>query len=297
MKAYLDICREILNNGVKKENRTGVDSYVVPPTAFQHDMREGFPLLTTKKMAYNNVWSELEFFIEGETDKKWLQDRGTHIWDDWCNPEKVAYGHDADTQERMKAERDLGPIYGFQWRHFGAEYKGIEGTVDSEGNIINYDGEGVDQLANIVDTLKENPMDRRMIVSAWDPASLSKQALPPCHYGFQVSVIGDKLNLTWNQRSVDVPLGLPFNIAGYAILLHLLAKESGLKEGILTGFLVDVHAYENQIEGLEEQVLREPLALSRIDTENFTSIFDWVFEDTKLSGYESHPSIKFPIAV
>lgn len=297
MKAYLDICNEILGKGVRQKNRTGVDTFVVPATMFQHDMAEGFPLLTTKNVAYKKVRSETEFFINGRTDKRWLQDNDNHIWDNWCTPEKVAYEHTSEAFAKMKAERDLGPIYGFLWRHFGAEYRGIEGTRDDSGKIISYDGHGVDQLANVVETLKKNPMDRRMIVSAWDPNALSKQALPSCHYGFQVNVIKDRLNLAWNQRSVDVPLGLPYNIAGYATILHLLAKESGFKEGTLTGFLMDVHAYENQIKGLEEQVSREPLTLPRVETKNFSSIFNWDFMDTKVLDYDPHPPIKFPIAV
>ena len=285
------------------------NTVAILPVMFQHDMAKGFPLLTTKKMGYKNIRSETEFFIKGITDKRWLQDRGNHIWDEWCNPEKVPYGHDMETKKRMKDERDLGPVYGFQWRHFGAEYgrlsenpvahwaKWLTGGFKQKDYEIDYAGRGVDQLASVVDTLKVNPADRRMITSAWNPEALPEQALPPCHYGFQVNVIDYKLNLAWSQRSVDVPLGLPFNIAGYATILHLLAKESRLKEGTLTGFLMDVHAYENQLGGLEEQISREPLPLPRIETENFSSIFDWGYDDTKLLDYESHPGIKFPIAI
>ena len=297
MKQYLDIARDVLERGERKENRTGVDTYAISGTIFQHNMAGGFPLLTTKKTAYKCARSELEFFIKGMTDKRWLQEQKNHIWDEWCTPSKVSYGHDDETKRKMAEERDLGPIYGFQWRHFDADYRGIEGTQDFRGNIISYDGEGVDQLAKIVNTLKTNPMDRRMIVSAWNPKVLEEQALPPCHYGFQVTAIGNKLNLSWNQRSVDVPLGLPFNIASYATLLHLLAKEGGFEEGTLTGFLQDTHVYENQIEGLKEQLGREPLTLPKIETENFSSIFDWNYQDTKLVDYKSHPKINFPIAV
>ncbi len=189
------------------------------------------------------------------------------------------------------AENDLGPIYGFQWRHFGADYKGKD---------ADYTGKGVDQLSEIVRTLKENPNDRRMVVFAWDPIDIYKNknmALPPCHYGFQVTVIDNKLNLMWNQRSVDVMLGLPFNIASYATLLHLLAKESGLKEGQLVGFLGDTHIYVNHIEGAREQLSREPYPLPRIETPRFTSIFDWKYTDTRLLNYRHHPHIKFEVAV
>jgi thymidylate synthase len=183
-------------------------------------------------------------------------------------------------------ERDLGPIYGWQWRHFGAEYRGYDN---------NYKGQGIDQLEKIVDTLKKNPNDRRMIVTAWNPNDISKMGLPACHYGFQVTVINDKLNLLWNQRSVDTMLGLPFNIASYGLLLHLLAKQSGFKEGSLTGFLADVHIYENQVEGAKEQLSRDPnkYKLPTVSTENFKSIFYWEYKDTKLEGYESYPKIDF----
>lgn len=366
MEAYLDICREVLDKGIRKENRTGVDAISISGTMFQHDMADGFPLLTTKKTAYKNVRSEVEFFVNGITDKEWLKERGNHIWDDWCNPSIVPqgvyddrskeivkgvlgdkylgisrdifnvadmlmetpglvdqYGVSLEDFDRLQAlaknrlamseERDLGPVYGFQWRHFDAKYGQFDDNFvvhlakktlnflktgsSKKPHEIDYSGRGVDQLANLVNTLKTNPMDRRMIVSAWNPKALPEQALPPCHYGFQVAVVGDKLNLEWNQRSIDVPLGLPFNIASYATILHLLAKEGGLKEGTLTGFLMDTHIYENQVDGIEEQLSREPMDLPRIETSEFSSIFDWSFMDTKLVDYKSHPAIKFPIAV
>lgn len=288
MKEYQHIVSKILSDGAQKPNRTGIGSYMVPGLKFQHDMSKGFPLLTTKKMPYHLIVSELEFFIKGVTDKRWLQFRGNHIWDEWCNPEIVPYGHDEETRERMIDERDLGPVYGFQWRYFGAEYKGCD---------EDYNGEGVDQLANLVDMLKENPHDRRMVVSSWNPVQQHQMAIPPCHYSFQVVTSEDRLNLLWNQRSVDTMLGLPFNIASYATLLHLLSKEAGLEEGTLSGFLGDVHIYENHVEGAEEQVKREPFNLPKIKTENFTSIFDWEYTDTELVGYEHHPLLKFDIAV
>ena len=186
------------------------------------------------------------------------------------------------------AGRDLGPIYGFQWRHFGAEYKGWD---------KDYDRQGIDQLAEVVRKLKEKPTDRRMIVSAWNPLQMDEMALPPCHYGFQVTVIGKRLNLMWNQRSVDVMLGLPFNIASYGLLLHLLAKEAGLKEGRLVGFLGDTHIYVNHIEGAKEQLSREPYPLPKIETPRFTSIFEWEYTDTQLLDYQHHPHIRFEVAV
>lgn len=290
MQSYLNIVEKILKSGVEKKDRTGTGTLSVAGVLFEHDMSMGYPLLTTKKMPFKVMATELEFFIKGITDKQWLKDRNCHIWDEWCSPTKVIYGHDEETKKKMAEERDLGPIYGFQWRHFGAEYK----TYDTD-----YTGKGVDQLKKIVETLKTNPYDRRMLVSAWNPIKLPEMALPPCHYTFQVVVAENKLNLMWNQRSVDVMLGLPFNISSYALLLHLLAKEAGLEEGRLVGFLGDTHIYLNHIEGAKEQLTRNPTtySLPQIETNNFTNIFEWKAEDTKLIGYESYSKIKFEIAV
>jgi len=290
MKAYLDIVKKILEAGDLKQTRQGPDAYTITGAMFEHDMSLGYPMLTTKKVPFRLVASELEFFIKGITDKQWLLDKKNHIWDEWANPRKAPYGHDEISKKRMLEERDLGAIYGFQWRHFGAEYK----NYDSD-----YTDKGVDQLKNITETLKKNPNDRRMIVSAWNPSVLDQMALPPCHYGFQVTVINGKLNLLWNQRSVDIMLGLPFNIASYALLLHLLAKESGYQEGRLIGFLADVHLFVNHIVGAKEQLSRDPnlYQLPTIKTNNFKSIFDWQYTDTEVVNYQSYPTIKFEIAI
>ncbi len=288
MKSYLDIVKKVLNEGVLKVNRTGTRTLAIAGSMFEHDMASGFPLLTTKKVPFRLIASELEFFLYGRTDKEWLRSRNNHIWDEWCSPDVIAYSHDPVVQEQMKEERELGPVYGFQWRHFGAEYKNHE---------TDYTGQGIDQLKNLVETLKTDPSDRRMIVMAWNPTALHRMALPPCHYGFQVTVSNGKLNLLWNQRSVDTALGLPFNIASYGLLLHLLAKESNLQEGKLIGFLGDTHIYENHVEGMHEQLARTPTALPQIQTENFTSIFDWKHEDSTVENYNPAPRIVFEIAV
>jgi len=284
MRDYLSIVKNILVTGDYKENRTGVPTYSIAGVMFEHDMSEGFPLLTTKSVSLRLVASELEFFIKGLTDKKWLQERNNHLWNEWCWQLKVPYGHDKETQQKMFEERDLGPIYGFQWRHFDAEYDGFD---------KDYSEQGIDQLENLIDTLKTNPNDRRMIVSAWNPNQVDEMALPPCHYGFQVTVTDDKLNLMWNQRSVDTALGLPFNIASYGLLLHLLAKETEFEEGHLVGFLGDTHIYENHVENLKKQLSRVPKELPSIETENFTSIFDWEYTDSKVVDYENHGQINF----
>jgi len=288
MNAYLKIVKQILEKGELKHNRTGIDTKAVAGVIFEHDMSKGFPMLTTKSVPYRLVASELEFFIKGITNKKWLIDRNNHIWDEWCSPEKVSYGHDDETKKKMADEIELGPIYGYQWRNFGAEYTSYDEKPQ---------GNGVDQLKRVVEMLKQNPDDRRMIVSAWNPVDLPRMALPPCHFCFQVTVINGKLNLLWSQRSIDVALGLPFNIASYALLLHLLAKESGFKEGRLIGFLADTHIYVNHTEGLKEQLKRKPMKLPSIKTQNFKSIFDWKYEDSEVIGYEHHPRISFEVAV
>ncbi len=290
MKSYLDIVKKILETGEKVHTRQGTDAYTIAGAFFEHSMEFGFPLLTTKKMPFRLIATELQFFINGITDKQWLLERNNHIWDEWARPSKAPYGHDEESKKKMLEERDLGPIYGFQWRHFNAPYQSYN---------TDYTGQGVDQLKRVIETLKTNPRDRRMIVSAWNPMQIPDMALPPCHYSFQVTVINNKLNLLWNQRSVDTMLGLPFNIASYALLLHLLAKETEFQEGRLVGFLADVHLFENHVEGAKEQLSRDPniYPLPNIETQPFTSIFNWKTEDTTVVGYESFPKIQFEIAV
>lgn len=288
MKAYLDILRQIMDHGTRKENRTGIDTIAIAGAMFEHDMSQGFPLVTTKSVPFRLIASETEFFLKGMTDKKWLQEQNNHIWDEWCSPTKVPYGHDQQTKDMMREERDLGPIYGWQWRNWGAAYESYDKPPK---------GDGIDQVRRVMDKLKQDPNDRRMIVSAWNPSHISEMALPPCHYSFQITVIGNKLNLLWNQRSVDSVLGLPFNIAGYGLLLHLFAKQAGIEEGRLVGFLADTHIYENHLEGLEAQLSREPYPLPKIETADFKDILEWKYTDTKILDYKHHPRIKFEVAV
>jgi thymidylate synthase len=275
---YLNLIDTILKNGILKENRTGVSAYTIAHTMLQHDMQNGFPLLTTKKMGIKSISAELEFFIKGLTDKQWLKDRKCSIWNEWCNPKKIP--NDLTDEERKAyqlTENDLGPIYGYQWRNFNSS--------------------GYDQLKHIVNTLKTNPNDRRMVCSSWNPLEMDSMALPPCHVLWHVTVIGNKLNLSWFQRSCDVGAGVPYNIASYAILLKLLAKESNLEEGIITGFLSDVHIYENHIEQMKEQLTRSNYDEPQLEILNFTNIFDWKYTDLKLYNYNYHPKIYLPIAV
>lgn len=292
MRAYLDIVDDILSKGEEKGDRTGTGTISLFGVSFRHDMSEGFPLLTTKKMASRSMLVELEGFMRGITDKKWYQDRKCMIWNEWCNPKKVPYGHDEETKKAMAEERDLGPVYGFQWRHFGAEYQSYD-----QG----YAGEGEDQLVKVIKELKQKPESRRMLVSALNPVDLPKMALDPCHYAFQLNVRGNKLDLRWDQRSVDTMLGLPFNIASYGTLLHLLAREANLEEGDLIGHLGDTHIYLNHKEGAREQLKRNPCKLSQIVTQEFNGILNWNYTDTEFENYKPHPAMSrnkwFPIAV
>jgi len=283
MKQYLDIVRKVLAEGVRSSNRTGMDTLSVSGVMFEHEMSEGFPLLTTKKMPFGLIASELEFFLRGLTDKRWLQERNSHIWDAWCNPYLVLGLSGEERKQRMRAESDLGPIYGWQWRHFGARC----------GSSLT----GFDQLAGVLHDLRHDPTSRRMVVSAWDPRSLHESALPPCHFAWQVTVSDGRLNLLWSQRSVDVALGLPFNIASYGLLLHLLARHAGLRQGKLVGFLADTHIYLNHVDGLRMQLERTPLPLPMVCIPIFTSVTDWRYTDAKVVDYAHHQKIEFTIAV
>ena len=288
MRTYLSIIQNILDNGKRKSNRTWVRTKAIAWAMFEHDMADGFPLLTTKRVPLRLVASELEFFIKWITDKQWLIDRDNHIRDERCSPDIIPYSTDPEIQAQMKAERELWPVYGYQWRNFWGRYRNYKFGLWHDG---------VDQLAHVVETLKMDPDNRRMIVSARNPAALPHQALPPCHYGFQVTVIDGKLNLLRNQRSVDVGLGLPFNIASYGLLLHLLALESWLQEWKLVWFLADTHIYENHIDALTEQLTRTPGDLPTIETANFESIFDREYTDTKVENYKPQKHIKMDVAV
>jgi thymidylate synthase len=275
---YLDLVKNILQNGKIKQNRTEIPAYTIAHTMLQHDMNNGFPLLTTKRMHPNSIFVELQGFINGEIDKKWYQDRGCSIWDEWCNPAPLP--KDISIKERKKLQfeaRDLGPIYGYQWRNFNSQ--------------------GFDQLQNVLNILNNDPQSRRMLVSAWNPAQMEFMALPPCHVLWHVTVIEDTLNLCWFQRSCDVGLGIPYNIASYAMLLKLLALESGLKEGILTGFLSDVHIYQNHVEKLEKQIKRSTYALPDIKINNFTNIYDWKAADVVVENYIHHKGLIMEVAI
>ena len=275
---YLKILENVLNNGFLKNNRTGISAYTLPHMMLQHDMSLGFPLFTTKKLGIKSISAELEFFIKGITDKKWLQDRKCNIWNEWCNPNKIPINLDENEKKEFQLnEKDLGKIYGYQWRNFNSQ--------------------DYDQLKIIIDKLKKDPYDRRLLCSAWNPLQFDEMALPPCHVLWNIQIINNKLNLCWYQRSADIFLGIPYNIASYGLLMKLLCLESGYEEGILTGFLADVHIYENHINQVKEQISRKPFDLPKININNFKSIFDWEYTDIELINYNHHPIIKAPIAV
>lgn len=320
MKQYLDVLNNVLTNGKMSDNRTGIKTLRIPTGAtIEHNMADGFPLITTKKMGLKNIATELEFFIRGITDKKWLQDRNCHIWDEWANPEKWKTIYDANVaklesqgwllfpedkekicNDAMNTERDLGPIYGFQWRHFGGKYKFNEKVIDKDPEHNFYKSKpGIDQVANAIYEIKNNPTNRRIVVSAWNPVDMDKMALPPCHIMHQVLVQDGKLNLIWTQRSCDMFLGVPYNIASYALLLMLYAKEAGLQPGTLKGELHDVHIYENHIDQVKAQLNRTPYKLPTVtipDT-NWNGMLKWHADGGfKLQDYICHAKLRGDVA-
>jgi thymidylate synthase len=277
-KSFQDSLRLILEHGSKKEDRTGIGTISYPGLMIRHDMDEGFPLLTLRKVPFKSASVELEGFIKGITSKKWYKDRGCNYWNQWCSPSKVSYATDEETKKRMEVEDDLGPVYGKQWINW-----------ETKSGSVN-------QLKSVIDILKRDPSSRRMVVSSWNVGDLGQMALVPCHFAFSVNVTDGKLNLFYYMRSCDFILGN--NLNSYGLLLHLLAKEANLKEGVLVGFFADVHCYLNQITGANEILSRSTdIPLPKIETSKFTSIFDWQHGDTQLLNYNPLPAIKFTVAV
>ena len=287
---YQGILQDILLEGKEKGDRTGTGTISVFGKQIRHDMSEGFPLLTTKKMAVKTMMTELKWFLKGDTNIKYLVDNNCHIWD---GDAYKAYPHkDELTQkefiQKIKSDwkfarnyGDLGPIYGKQWR----EWSPVAGEINKGGK---------DQIKELIKNIKENPDSRRLMVSAWNVGELPLVVLPPCHYGFQCYVNDGKLSLMWNQRSVDTFLGLPFNIASYGTLLLLLCEETNLEPGELIGNLGDTHLYKNHIEQAEEQRLRSSFNLPTIKLSNVDILSgEWDYE---IEGYKYHPTIKAPLS-
>ena len=264
MKQYLDLLREIRDNGVTKTDRTGVGTKSIFGHQMRFNLQDGFPLLTTKKVFLKGIIYELLWFLKGDTNIKFLTDNNVHIWDEWADE-----------------NGDLGYVYGKQWRSW-------ETT----------DGRVIDQISQVVDLIKNHPDSRRILVTAWNPAEIDKMALPPCHCLFQFYVADGKLSCQLYQRSADTFLGVPFNIASYALLTMMLAQVCGLEPGEFIHTTGDTHIYLNHLDQVNEQLSREPRPLPKmIINPDVKSIFDFKYEDFKLEGYDPYPAIKAPVAV
>jgi len=282
---YLNLCKRIIENGNEKGDRTGTGTRSIFGAQMRFSLHDNqFPLLTTKKTFLRGITEELLWFIRGSTNAKELHDKNVRIWDANAS-RKFLDSRGLHNRE----EWDLGPVYGFQWRHFGAQYK----TMHDD-----YSGQGVDQLKNVIETIKNNPNDRRMLMVAWNPVDLDLMALPPCHCLCQFYVANGKLSCMLYQRSCDMGLGVPFNIASYALLTIMMANVTNLEPGEFVHTLGDAHVYSNHDEQLKEQIGREPRKFPKMKiTRKVTSIEDFKMEDFELSEYNPHPVIKMPMAV
>ena len=264
MRQYLDLMQHVLEHGHQKSDRTGTGTVSVFGYQMRYDLSAGFPLVTTKKCHLRSILHELLWFLKGDTNIKYLQDNKVTIWDEWAD-----------------AEGNLGPVYGYQWRSWPTA-----------------DGRHIDQITQVIEQIKRTPDSRRLIVSAWNVGEIEKMKLPPCHAFFQFYVADGKLSCQLYQRSADIFLGVPFNIASYALLTMMVAQVCGLKVGDFVHTLGDAHLYSNHMDQTREQLLREPrpLPTMRINPA-ITNLFDFKFEDFTLEGYDPHPAIKAPVAV
>ena len=264
MKQYLDLLDRVLHEGVHKEDRTGTGTISVFGHQMRFNLEEGFPLLTTKKLHLKSIIYELLWFLRGDTNVQYLQEHGVRIWNEWAD-----------------ANGDLGHIYGYQWRSWP-----------------DYDGGAIDQISEAVETIKHNPDSRRIIVSAWNVADLNKMNLPPCHAFFQFYVANGRLSLQLYQRSADIFLGVPFNIASYALLTMMIAQQTGLEPGDFVWTGGDCHVYDNHVEQVREQLSREPYPYPTLRfARKPDSIFDYTYDDILLEDYQHHPSIRAAVAV
>jgi len=259
MQQYHDALRTVLEQGIPSSDRTGTGTISHFGLQSRYPLADGFPLVTTKKLHIKSIIHELLWFLQGDTNIRYLNDNGVTIWDEWADE-----------------KGDLGPVYGRQWRDFG----------------------GVDQIETLVETIRKSPDSRRLIVSAWNPPDVPQMALPPCHTMWQVRILGGKLHLQLYQRSADMFLGVPFNIASYALLLVMLAHVTGYEPGDFVHSIGDAHIYSNHMDQVATQLARDPRPLPKLRiTRSVTSIFDFKYEDFEITGYDPHPAIKAPVAV
>lgn len=264
MRQYLDLLQHILKNGKEKHDRTGTGTISVFGYQMRFDLKQGFPLLTTKKVHTKSVIHELLWFLKGETNVKYLRDNGVTIWDEWADE-----------------NGELGPVYGKQWRSWPKP-----------------DGTSIDQISQLIETIKKNPDSRRLIVSAWNPSEIDKMALPPCHCFFQFYAAGGELSCQLYQRSADAFLGVPFNIASYALLTYMVAQATDLKPGEFIHTFGDLHIYLNHMEQVKLQLSRDPKSLPTLQLNpQIKNIFDFKYEDIMIQNYDPHPAIKAPVAV
>ena len=296
-KQYQGILRKLVLYGKEKGDRTGTGTLSYFGDQIRHNMADGFPLLTTKKMAVKTMMTELKWFLKGDTNIKYLVDNNCHIWNGDAYKayrriptnqlDERTFVHRIKTQDWFAKEwGELGPIYGKQWRDWQSQKFNV---AKGEGYLLQ-----IDQIHKLIVDIKNNPDSRRLMVSAWNVGEVEEVVLPPCHYGFQCYVQDGKLSLMWNQRSCDTFLGIPFNIASYATLLLLLCKETGLEAGELIGNLGDVHLYKNHVQQAKEQIVREPFPLPTIELSNVNILNgEWDYE---VKGYEYHPTIKAPLS-
>lgn len=264
MRQYLDLLRGVRDHGAAKSDRTGTGTRSLFGRQMRFDLSQGFPAVTTKKLHFKSIIHELLWFLKGETNVRYLRENGVSIWDEWAD-----------------ADGELGPVYGYQWRSWPAP-----------------DGRHIDQIAQVMEQIRKTPDSRRIIVSAWNVADLSEMALQPCHAFFQFYVAEGRLSCQLYQRSADLFLGVPFNVASYALLTHMVAQQADLKVGEFVWTGGDCHIYSNHLQQVEEQLKREPLPLPRLVLKRRpASIFDYKFEDFEIANYQSHPAIKAPVAV
>lgn len=260
---YEDLLRHVMENGVHKDDRTGTGTRSIFGHQLRYNLSDGFPLITTKKVHFKSIAIELLWFLRGNSNVRWLQERGVSIWDEWADK-----------------NGDLGPVYGAQWRSWPAP-----------------DGRHIDQISQVLDTLQSNPDSRRMIVSAWNVAEIGQMALPPCHLLFQFYVADGRLSCQLYQRSADLFLGVPFNIASYALLTHMIAQQVNLEVGDFIWTGGDCHIYDNHVEQVERQLAREPRPYPELWVKKAPSLFEYQYEDFEIDGYNPHPGIKAPVAV